>query len=267
MILGRFVAYNTESCTLEVVDTASGEPVWHEWLGDPLLAQPAIAGERVFMVYPKAGAHYLGAFDLGRGKPLWDVRLDHDVITAPVVAEGMVYLSTFDGTVWAVNPETGRVEWTRQMRATSAPWVFDGEVYVAHREDGHDGAKQPGDPRRTQRHVLTDEPRERTSKFDARSGKHKASYDPKAAAYLSRRWGEDRKAAYHATDAGVGFADAPGAAKLDKASGLLGEYLVSRAWRFQGSRPVVVDGVLFDTTGDRLEARDPQIRGDKMVME
>ena len=31
---------------------------------------------------------------------------------------------------------------------------------------------------------------------------------------------------------------------------------MARIWRFQGSRPVVVDGVLFDSTGDRLEARN-----------
>ena len=36
----------------------------------------------------------------------------------------------------------------------------------------------------------------------------------------------------------------------------MGEGLVSRAWRFQGSRPVVVNGILYDTTGDRLEASD-----------
>ena len=36
----------------------------------------------------------------------------------------------------------------------------------------------------------------------------------------------------------------------------LGEERVSRTWRYQGSRPVVIDGVLYETTGDRLEARD-----------
>jgi len=54
----------------------------------------------------------------------------------------------------------------------------------------------------------------------------------------------------------VGFAHAPGAAKLHISEQLIGEGLVSRTWRFQGSRPVVVNGILYDTTGDRLEASD-----------
>src|SRR5215470_19315134 len=37
-----FVVFNTESCTLEVVDAMSGRVVWEKWLGDPLMAQPAV---------------------------------------------------------------------------------------------------------------------------------------------------------------------------------------------------------------------------------
>src|SRR5262245_44144988 len=80
-----FVVFNTESCTLVVVEAASGKVVWEKWLGDPLLAQPAVMDGRVFMVYPKDGQHRLGAFTLKQGQPLWETRLDHDVITAPVV--------------------------------------------------------------------------------------------------------------------------------------------------------------------------------------
>src|SRR5213594_3696686 len=54
-----FAVFNTESCTLEVVEAASGKVVWEKWLGDPLLAQPAVMDRRIFMVYPKAGAHWL----------------------------------------------------------------------------------------------------------------------------------------------------------------------------------------------------------------
>jgi hypothetical protein len=102
--VGTLVAFNTESCTLEVVDALDGRLVWERWLGDPLLAQPAIAGPRVVMAYPREGRHWLGAFDLASGDPLWETSLRHDVITAPVVAEGHVFLSTFDGTVWSIDP-------------------------------------------------------------------------------------------------------------------------------------------------------------------
>ena len=252
--------FNTESCTLEVVEAATGRVVWEKWLGDPLLAQPAVMGGRVFMVYPRDGHHWLGAFTLKEGRPLWAARLDHDVITAPVVAEGKVYLSTFDGTVWCIDPDTGRVQWSQQMQATSAPWVYQGDVFVAHREDAPRGARQPGDPERTRpSEALAAEPnvpRERTSRVDSETGRLKSSSSSKLAAYLSKGFGQARKQAYHVSDSMVGFGHTPVAAKLHVSEGLIGESLVSRTWRFQGSRPVVVNGILYDTTGDRLEASD-----------
>lgn len=257
-----FAVFNTESCTLEVVDAVTGTVVWERWLGDPLLAQPAVMDGRVYMAYPRAGEHRLGAFALRGGQPLWEIRLDHDVITAPVAAEGRIYCSTFDGAVWCVDPKTGKVDWTQQLQATSAPWVCRGDVYVSHREDAPRGARQPGDASRTQSgEALTAEfgvPRERTSRHDSGSGRFKSHYSDKAAFYLSSSSGHARKQAYHELDSSVGFSTAPSSAKLQAAEQLLGENLVSRTWRFQGSRPVVVNGILYDTTGDRLEASDVQ---------
>ena len=252
--------FNTESCTLEVVEMATGRVVWEHWLGDPLLAQPAVMDGRIFMAYPHSGEHRLGCFSLREGRQLWATRLEHDVITAPVVAEGKVYLSTFDGMVWCLDPETGKVEWSQQLQATSAPWVYEGDVFVAHREDAPRGAKQAGDPSRTQSgDALATEPvipRERTSRYDSSSGRMKSSWQAKTAAYLSKSSGRARKQAHYEMDSSVGFAAAPSSAKLHIAEEHLGEGLVSRAWRFQGSRPVVVNGILYDTTGDRLEASD-----------
>lgn len=260
VLVDGLAVFNTESCTLEVVEAASGKVVWEKWLGDPLLAQPAVMSGRVFMVYPRGGQHRLGAFALKEGQPLWETRLDHDVITAPVVAEGKVYLSTFDGTVWCIDPETGRVAWSQQLQATSAPWIYQGDVYVAHREDAPRGARQSGDPSRTRSSEAMaadlNTPRERTSRYDSDSGLRKSSSPSKLAAYLSSSSGAARKQAYHMMDSSVGFGTAPSSAKLHAAEQLVGERLVSRAWRFQGSRPVVVNGILYDTTGDRLEASD-----------
>jgi Ca-activated chloride channel family protein len=252
--------FNTESCTLEVVEMETGQVVWERWLGDPLLAQPAVMDGRIFMAYPKAGEHRLGCFDLRNGRPLWATRLDHDVITAPVVAEGKVYLAAFDGTVWCLDPQTGKVEWTQQLQATSAPWVYEGDVFVAHREDAPRGARKAGDPGRTQSgDTLAKEPempREQTSRFDSSSGRRKSSSPARAAAYLSSSSGQAQKQAHYQMDSSVGFGTAPSSAKLHIAEQLIGERLVSRTWRFQGSRPVVVNGILYDTTGDRLEASD-----------
>src|SRR5215213_8420009 len=49
------VAFNTESCTLVVVDEQTGKMVWQEWLGDPLMSQPAVSKGRLYMAYPSGG--------------------------------------------------------------------------------------------------------------------------------------------------------------------------------------------------------------------
>jgi outer membrane protein assembly factor BamB len=143
VVLDGLVLLNTESCTLLAADAESGRLSWEHWLGDPLLAQPAAANGRVVMAYPRGGEHYLAAFDVRTGSPLWETLIGHDVITAPVIAEGQVYMSTFNGAVTAVDVRTGRIRWSKAMNATSAPFVWNGTVYVANRNGGTDS--QPAD--------------------------------------------------------------------------------------------------------------------------
>ena len=239
---GGVVAFNTESCTLHVVDARDGRPIWEKWLGDPLLAQPAIGADRVLMAFPRGGTHWLAAFDVESGALRWETSIGHDVITVPVVTEGHVYISTFDGSVRSIDLADGRVRWERAMNATSAPWVYRGEVYVARRS------------------VEEAAPWERTSSWDARAGDSRSEFRKKASPYLSENWGARRKVQSARVDASVGFGHAPAAAKLGHVSRLIGERGVARTWRFQGSRPVVVDRVLYETTGDRLEACDVTTR-------
>src|SRR5437868_5389881 len=52
VVADGYVAFNTESCTLIVVDAKTGKLVWQEWLGDPLMSQPAVSQGRVYMAYP-----------------------------------------------------------------------------------------------------------------------------------------------------------------------------------------------------------------------
>jgi Ca-activated chloride channel family protein len=46
------VAFNTESCTVIIADAKTGKVIWQEWLGDPLMSQPAIAKGRLYIAYP-----------------------------------------------------------------------------------------------------------------------------------------------------------------------------------------------------------------------
>jgi outer membrane protein assembly factor BamB len=96
------VAFNTESCELEVLSTA-GRRLWKKWLGDPLMSMPAMACGRVYQVYPDSRGdrrHYLAAYHLAdclsaeAGEVLWRGALDEPVIFQPAVVGGRVYAAT-----------------------------------------------------------------------------------------------------------------------------------------------------------------------------
>jgi outer membrane protein assembly factor BamB len=246
-IADGLATYNTESCTVEVVDTASGERIWSRWLGDPLLAQPAVSDGRLFIAWPHAGQHRFGAFGLRDGRPLWETELAHDIITAPVVCGGGVYVSSFDGAVSCFDAATGQRRWRREMNATSAPWVVGDAVYVAQRTAAS-GHTEPGG-------FAESTPFERTADLDVHAGRLRKATRAKRARYYQASWAAEAKTASYGMDSAVGFAAAPAAAKIEVVDALVGESTISRAWRHQGSRPVVIDGVLFETTGDALEAR------------
>lgn len=243
------LAYNTESCTLEILRTHSGEPVWSKWLGDPLLAQPALGSGRVVMAYPRQGGHCLAAFQAGTGAVSWEVALEHDVITAPVIVGSEVYVSTYDGSVTCLALASGQMKWSRPMQATSAPWVQGDEIYVARR--GARGGAHAATAARGEEQDAD----EWIASLKRQTGQAGKDFSARKAPYLRRSWGSRRKAAAASLDAEVGFAHAPAAAKLGTVGSLVGEYQVSRAWRYQGSRPVAFRGVLYETTGDVLTAR------------
>src|SRR5215813_9888802 len=136
VVVGGYVGFNTESCTVLVVDEKTGKIIWKEWLGDPLMSQPAISDGKLYIAYPggqrghkqaqvspgaEGYSHRLLAADLKTGKHLWEQAIPSDVISAPVISGDDVYVTTFDGTSMAFNAKTGGVLWTKKGVATSAP--------------------------------------------------------------------------------------------------------------------------------------------------
>ncbi len=264
------VAYNTESCTLEIL-TTEGKSVWRLWLGDPLLSMPAICAGRVYMAYPDSRGdhrHYLACFDLRSGELIWRHPIICDVITAPVVQDGLVYASCMDGTVFCLSSEDGQCVWQRAMRATSAPTVVAGEVFVSQRHDDPQyGVRERWIRQRHERAARARETRE-ASMARGKTGRATASVaetglevsEPHSevlfecqefCAHLdleAKRRTEEYRSYMH-MDASVGFAAAPAAAKFHYAAMHLGVDRVSAAWGFQGSRPCVYRGRLYAASG------------------
>jgi outer membrane protein assembly factor BamB len=173
------LSFTTESCTLYVVDAASGNCLWAAWLGDPLITAPTIAGDRVLVSYPAMGGVNRGekppanfvfaARDLRTGRPLWQKWIDENIISAPVVSGDDVYLTTFAGTLYGFRLESGEVELARRCRGTSAPIVVNKAIYLSRRVDKGSSSM----------------PMECVTKLDRRTGEPLMASEARGAAYLA----------------------------------------------------------------------------------
>jgi outer membrane protein assembly factor BamB len=280
------VAFNTESCTLVVVDEKTGKLVWQEWLGDPLMSQPAVSKGKLYMAYPagqrghanaiqqhampnsqqsaaahviakpvqntkpndpkkdeneEVGSHRLLCADLKTGKHIWERAISSDVISAPVVSEGKVYFTTFDGTSYSLDAADGTLVWKKKNAGTSAPLVVAGNVVVTQKE-AREGKAYEG-----------------LQRLDAKAGtaKDEKLHASEEAKYLDKDKGGGvaiNQQAQGALDSSVGFGSAPASAELGKANDHLGVKTVVGGWAYQGSRAAYSKGQMLNAQGRYLNS-------------
>src|ERR1700687_1719991 len=259
VVADGMVAFNTESCTLVVVDERSGRVIWQEWLGDPLMSQPAIDKGVLFMAHPAAtgrpqkpvefhpraaspgGSHRLLAAELSTGRHIWEQEISGDVITAPVISDGTVYFTTFNGTSYALNAADGSVVWGKANAATSATVIANGQLHETRR--GQEGK----------------ETIEGLARVDAKEGnaRDKDLIAKSKADYLKQ--GNSGGVALSAQavtslDSSVGFSAPPPSAKLAQANDAVGVNSVVGAWAFQGSRAAVSKGQILNAQGNYINS-------------
>lgn len=130
------VAFNTESCTVMVLDAQTGKTIWEEWLGDPLMSQPAISKGKLYIGYPGGQRDHAGTgyrmlcADLKTGKHIWDKQITAEVQSAPVIDGDKVYFTCFDGTAFCLDAASGDTIWKKADSGTSAPVVANGQVLI-----------------------------------------------------------------------------------------------------------------------------------------
>jgi outer membrane protein assembly factor BamB len=256
VVAGGFIAFNTESCELEVL-TVAGQSIWKRWLGDPLMSMPAIGGGRVYVAYPDSRGdrqHYLGAFDLRTGRELWKHRIGGEVITAPVLAEGHVYLATLDGTLYCFR-EDGASVWQEAKNATSAPCVWEGRCYFSQRREVPPEQAGGAAPRQTE-HVAGRGLGAFGETLPFTCTGTPADYLD----YAKRKRRSPRDLACEMADGAVGFGAHKGDARMAQAMHNLGKGHISAVWAHQGSKPFVWRGRLYSAVGDALHCVDPQTR-------
>ncbi|MGB8510560.1 MAG: PQQ-binding-like beta-propeller repeat protein [Pyrinomonadaceae bacterium] len=270
-----YVAFNTESCTLVVADAKTGKVVWEEWLGDPLMSQPAISEGRVYMAHPangrggaahaqqnimphaqasaasvinntkgdQAGGHRLLCADLKTGRHIWESGITSDVISAPIVSGDKIYFTCFDGTSYCLDAHTGVQVWKKTNAGTSAPLVAGGQVLM------------------TQKEVSANNSYEGIKRLDAAGGADKDAklIGREKADYLDESKGAGGNAALtknaqSALDSSVGFGSAPAAANLGGAKSNVAVSTVAGGWAYQGSRAAYSRGRMMNAQGRYLNS-------------
>lgn len=249
------VAFNTESCELEVL-TTSGRRLWKKWLGDPLVSMPAINNGRVYMAYPDSrgkGGYYVSAFDIQTGKTLWKYPLPAEIITAPVVDRGRLYAATVDGSVLALNEKDGSKIWQESKNATSAPAVWNEQVFYSRREEKK--VQESGREAMQQNEVVVARKIAPSSQTVALAAtRQKADYLD-----YSKTAQSVKQLSSQALDASVGFSSASkGAAPMAMAVANLGQASVHGIWSYQGSKPFIHNERLYSSMGDTTRSVDPR---------
>lgn len=83
----------------------------------------------------------LTAVDLSTGKLIWETRIAYgtgrselermvDIDAQPVIYAGYIYVATFQGRIAAVDLESGRIQWTRDISSFTDIAVDDNAVYL-----------------------------------------------------------------------------------------------------------------------------------------
>jgi Ca-activated chloride channel family protein len=259
VVADGMVAFNTEICTLVVVDERRGRVIWQEWLGDPLMSQPAIDKGVLFMAHPAAtgrpakpaeyhprpaspgGSHRLLAAELSTGRHIWEQEISGDVITAPIISDGTVYFTTFNGSSYALSAADGSVLWVKVNAATSAPVIANGQLYE------------------TRKSLAGKETVEGLARVDAKQGnaRDKDLIAKSKAEYLKEGNGGGVALSAQAVaslDSSVGFSAAPPSAKLAQANAAVGVSSVAGAWAYQGSRAAVSKGQILNAQGNYINS-------------
>lgn len=221
------VVFNTESCTIYAIDAHTGRRLWERWLGDPLMSQPAVYDGMVY------SGHVIDGRSPGRIRP---------GSTGWGTGGGRRYGFT------ALRLRDGAPRWTRRISADvmNAPVVqgrsvffstMDGGLYHLDRRNGrvrwHEAIGATSAPWLHDGEVMVTVGerdagrRERTVVLDQRRGEVLRHLEAVDAPFLNER------------------ADHGG---------------VRGGWSYEGSRPTVARGRMYQTIGNEVQARDDRGR-------
>jgi outer membrane protein assembly factor BamB len=121
-----------ENGTVVKVDAKTGRDIWRTKLHTDLTAGVGSDGTLTAVGAEKGGVYVLDA----DGKLLWKATAQGEIISPPLVGNGLVLVRTIDGQISAFNAQTGELKWIYHNRAVplnlrvAAGMTFAGDVAV-----------------------------------------------------------------------------------------------------------------------------------------
>ncbi|HKR45839.1 MAG TPA: outer membrane protein assembly factor BamB [Paraburkholderia sp.] len=121
-----------ENGSVAKIDAASGKDVWRTKLKDDLSAGVGSDGNLTAVGGLKGDVYVLDA----NGKLSWQAKAPGEIISPPLVGNGLVIVRTIDGQIVAFNGQTGEQKWIYRNRAVplnlrvSAGMTFAGDQAV-----------------------------------------------------------------------------------------------------------------------------------------
>ena len=118
------------STSLSLVDVESPRVVWQHVAGAPIVAPPAVVGDRV---YVGAEDGSLVALDKSTGRQVWRYDSGLPATVTPAVVDGLVFVVFRPGVVTVLDADTGGLQWSKRLSVPSlpSPTVADGRLFVA----------------------------------------------------------------------------------------------------------------------------------------
>lgn len=290
-----YVAFNTESCTVIVVEAKTGKLVWQEWLGDPLMSQPAISKGKLYMAFP-AGQRGQGAANVPNAvaPPVQQQANVPNAVAPPVQQQaGAVPAHAATHRLLCADLKTGKHLWEQDLAGDviSAPVIdgdqvfitcFEGTSFCLNSGDGkviwtkaNSGTSAPvvadGQVVITQKEVRDGQAFEGIRRLDAgKGGDKEVQQSAQAKAdYLTQGKAQSTGLAPTqslALDTSVGFAVAPTSAGLFGSGGAAANVNVNNVaegWAYQGSKAAYSAGRIFNAQGNAfncLDSRNGQLR-------
>lgn len=126
----------TGSCTLYRLARADGKILWSRWLAGAIESMPTLSDGKIYAASletadhrARAGGWNLVCLDAATGKELLATPIGTDVVGAPLVREGLVYVTTRSGEVRAFDFNKRRILWkcdkagARSMPVPCRDWL------------------------------------------------------------------------------------------------------------------------------------------------